>query len=73
MEAPPQPVYVIRGHASPVHALHFYRSNSRLISADAEGWLVLWNVPIRRPVAVWKAHQGPILAVTTWDDQSIIT
>ncbi|KAK6531507.1 ASTRA complex subunit [Arthrobotrys megalospora] len=68
-----QPVYVIRGHPSPVHALHFYRSNSRLVSADADGWIVLWDLPTRRPVAVWKAHDGPVLAVADWDDSNIIT
>ncbi|KAK6539755.1 ASTRA complex subunit [Orbilia ellipsospora] len=67
-----QPVYVIRGHTSPVHALHFYRSNSRLISADADGWLVLWDVTIRRPIAAWKAHDGPVLAVADWDNSNII-
>ncbi|KAF3907752.1 hypothetical protein AA313_de0209487 [Arthrobotrys entomopaga] len=67
-----QPVYVIRGHASPVHALRFYRSNSRLISADADGWLVLWDVAIRRPVAVWKPHDGPVLAVADWDNSNVM-
>ncbi|KAK6363791.1 ASTRA complex subunit [Orbilia blumenaviensis] len=70
MEAP---VYVIRGHPSPVHALHFYRSNSRLLSADAEGWIVLWDLPIRRPVAVWKGHDSAVLGVTDWDDTKILT
>ncbi|KAF3189479.1 ASTRA complex subunit [Orbilia oligospora] len=67
------PVYVIRGHPSPVHSLHFYRSNSRLVSADAEGWVVLWDIPIRRPVAVWRAHDSAVLGVADWDDSNIIT
>ncbi|KAK6356538.1 ASTRA complex subunit [Orbilia javanica] len=70
MEAP---VYVIRGHPSPVHSLHFYRSNSRLVSADADGWVVLWDIPIRRPVAVWRAHHAAVLGVADWDDSNIIT
>ncbi|KAF3190480.1 ASTRA complex subunit [Orbilia oligospora] len=67
------PVYVIRGHPSPVHSLHFYRSNSRLVSADAEGWVVLWDIPVRRPVAVWRAHDSAVLGVADWDDSNIIT
>ncbi|KAK6495444.1 ASTRA complex subunit [Arthrobotrys musiformis] len=67
------PIYVIRGHPSPVHALHFYRSNSRLVSADAEGWVVLWDLPTRRPVAVWRAHDSAVLGVADWEDSNIIT
>jgi WD40 repeat protein len=70
---PAQPVYVLRGHTAQVHAVHFLRDNLRLLSGDAEGWVVLWDVPIRRPVAVWKAHKDVILGVGTWGDDKIIT
>ncbi|KAF3932284.1 hypothetical protein ABW19_dt0204828 [Dactylella cylindrospora] len=73
MQQPQQPVYVMRGHASPVHAVHFYRSNFRLISADAEGWVIIWNASTRRPVAVWKAHDAAVLGVADWNDDHIIT
>ncbi|KAF3909853.1 hypothetical protein ABW21_db0205236 [Orbilia brochopaga] len=73
MQLAQQPVYVMRGHAAPIHALHFYRSNSRLVSADADGWAVVWNLATRRPVAVWRAHNGAVLGVSDWDDCSIVT
>ncbi|KAK6335435.1 ASTRA complex subunit [Orbilia brochopaga] len=73
MQLAQQPVYVMRGHAAPIHALHFYRSNSRLVSADADGWAVVWNLTTRRPVAVWRAHNGAVLGVSDWDDCSIVT
>ncbi|KAK2766818.1 ASTRA complex subunit [Arachnomyces sp. PD_36] len=60
---PATPSYIFRGHSSPIHALRFCRENLRLISGDADGWIVIWDVVSKRPVAVWKAHEGAILAV----------
>ncbi|EAS35319.2 WD repeat protein [Coccidioides immitis RS] len=63
MHPPATPVYVLRGHAAPVHALHFYNQNTRLVSGDADGWAIVWNMTTKRPVATWKAHEGSILNV----------
>lgn len=60
---PATPAYIFRGHSSPIHAMGFYMNNLRLISGDADGWIVIWNVVTKRPVSVWKAHEGAILAV----------
>ncbi|PGH19554.1 hypothetical protein AJ80_03890 [Polytolypa hystricis UAMH7299] len=60
---PATPVYVLRGHASPIHALHFCGQNSRLISGDADGWIVVWDTATKRPVAAWRAHKGAVLDV----------
>ncbi|KAH8705456.1 WD repeat protein [Talaromyces proteolyticus] len=60
---PATPRYILRGHASAIHALHFFAGNTRLISADAEGWIVVWDVTTKRPRAVWKAHEGAVLEV----------
>ncbi|KAK5165049.1 Astra associated protein 1 Asa1 [Saxophila tyrrhenica] len=70
---PAQPAYVLRGHTAQIHSVHFLRNNLRLLSGDAEGWVALWDVPIRRPVAVWKAHQDVNLGVGSWGDDKIIT
>lgn len=60
---PATPVYILRGHAAPVNALHFYNQNARLVSGDADGWTIVWNTTTKRPTAVWKAHEGAILNV----------
>ncbi|OJD16795.1 hypothetical protein AJ78_03085 [Emergomyces pasteurianus Ep9510] len=60
---PATPVYVLRGHASPIHAVRFYSMNSRLISGDAEGWVVIWDMSTKRAVASWKAHESAVLGV----------
>jgi len=74
MSLPPaQPAYILRGHSAQIHSTSFIRSNSRLVTGDAEGWIVLWSLASKRPVAVWKAHKGAILGATAWDDQKIIT
>jgi ASTRA-associated protein 1 len=70
---PAQPAYVLRGHTAQIHAVHFLRDNLRLLTGDAEGWVVLWNVPIRRPAAVWRAHIDVLLGLGNWDDDKIIT
>lgn len=59
----PTPIYILRGYASPIHALHLFKSNLRLVSGDANGWVVVWDMVSKRPVAVWKAHDGAVLEV----------
>lgn len=63
LHPPATPRYILRGHASPIHALHFFGLNSRLASADADGWIVIWDVVTKRPRVVWKAHEGSVLEV----------
>src|ERR1700761_8378782 len=70
---PAQPAYVLRGHSATIHAVHFHNHNLSLLTGDAEGWVVLWSVPIRRPRAVWKAHKDTILGLGSWDEDKIIT
>ncbi|KAI1913740.1 Astra associated protein 1 Asa1 [Ophidiomyces ophidiicola] len=64
---PATPVYVLRGHAAAVHAIHFYSDNVRLASGDADGWVIIWDITTKRPVAAWKAHEGAILNLKSVD------
>ena len=61
--APATPKYILRGHAAPIHALDIFSQNLRLVSGDAEGWIVIWDLVTKRPVTVWKAHEGAVLEV----------
>lgn len=70
---PAQPVYILRGHIAAIHSLLFLRQNSRLLSGDADGFVVLWSLAHKRPSVVWRAHQGSILGFGTWSDDRIIT
>ena len=63
---PAQPRYILRGHSAQIHAVHFFDSNLKLLSGDAEGWVVIWDVSIKRSLAVWRAHQGGVLGLGTW-------
>jgi hypothetical protein len=65
---PPSPQYILRGHSSTIHALHIFRQNTRLISADADGYLVIWATDSKRAVAVWKGHEGAVLGVASWGE-----
>ncbi|OHF02230.1 WD repeat domain-containing protein [Colletotrichum orchidophilum] len=72
-EAVPQPKSILRGHKAQVHALTFIRGNDRLASGDAEGFVVLWDLTIMRPTAVWRPHENAILGIKGWGDDRIIT
>lgn len=58
---PASPAYVLRGHAAPIHALNFFAHNAHLLSGDADGWVIIWSLVTKRPIGVWKAHEGAIL------------
>ncbi|KAL8939918.1 MAG: hypothetical protein Q9211_002522 [Gyalolechia sp. 1 TL-2023] len=70
---PLQPSFILRGHSAQVHAVHFIHGNTRLLTGDADGWLVSWNLALKRPVAVWRAHTNAILGIGSWGDDRIIT
>ncbi|KAL0944549.1 WD repeat-containing protein [Colletotrichum truncatum] len=69
----PHPKTILRGHKAQVHALTFIRGNERLVSGDAEGFVVLWDLTIMRPTAVWRPHENAILGVQGWGHDRIIT
>ncbi|GMG05969.1 unnamed protein product [Aspergillus oryzae] len=73
LQPPASPTYILRGHASPIHGLHIFHQNLRLISGDADGWIIVWDLVFKRPVAVWKAHEGAILEVKgfTFSNQTV--
>ncbi|RDW70911.1 WD40 repeat domain-containing protein [Aspergillus mulundensis] len=63
LHPPATPTFILRGHAAPIHALQIFSQNLRLVSGDADGWIVVWDLIFKRPVAVWKAHEGAVLEV----------
>ncbi|KAL4776746.1 WD40-repeat-containing domain protein [Aspergillus nidulans var. acristatus] len=63
LHPPATPTYILRGHGAPIHALQIFSQNLRLVSGDADGWIVVWDLVFKRPVAVWKAHEGAVLEV----------
>lgn len=70
---PLQPKTVLRGHKAQVHAATFVRHNERLLTGDADGFVVVWDLTIMRPRAVWRAHTNAILGISGWGDDRIIT
>jgi len=70
---PAQPAYIFRGHSAQIHSTAFIRKNTRLVTGDADGWIVIWSIAIKRPVTVWRAHEGSILGVSAWGDDKLIT
>lgn len=71
--APPAPKSILRGHKAQVHAAEFLRGNERLATGDAEGYVVLWDLTILRPRAVWRAHENAILGIKGWGNDRVIT
>ena len=70
---PAQPAFILRGHSAQVHALHFTQGNTRLLTGDADGWVVSWNLAYKRPVASWRAHESAVLGLGSWGHDRIIT
>jgi WD40 repeat protein len=70
---PPTPKNILRGHKAQVHAAAFLRHNSRLATGDADGFVVLWDLTIMRPKAVWRAHENAILGIRSWGHDKVIT
>lgn len=70
---PAQPSYILRGHASQIHSVQFVRQNTRLVTGDADGWIIYWKLETKRALAVWKAHDGAILGTAAWGRDKIIT
>ncbi|KAL4938403.1 hypothetical protein BDV06DRAFT_57096 [Aspergillus oleicola] len=63
LQPPATPTYILRGHSAAIHTLQIFANNLRLVSGDADGWIVVWDLIFKRPVAVWKAHEGAVLEV----------
>lgn len=72
-DAIPAPSNILRGHKTQIQAAAFIRRNERLATADADGFIVLWDLAVMRPAAVWKAHDESILGVMGWGLDKIIT
>jgi WD40 repeat protein len=72
-QAPARPAYILRGHAAQIHAVLFIQDNSRLLTGDADGWVILWHTTTKRAVVVWRAHRLSILGFAIWSDDKIIT
>jgi len=70
---PPQPKSILRGHKAQVHAAVFIRNNERLVTADADGYLIVWDLSIMRPKAVWRAHQKTVLGIREWGPERLVT
>ncbi len=70
---PAQPKSILRGHKAQVHAAVFVRGNQRLLTGDADGFVVAWDLAIMRPRAVWRAHENAILGIASWGDDRLIT
>ncbi|KAJ9604431.1 Astra associated protein 1 Asa1 [Cladophialophora chaetospira] len=72
-QGPAVPAYVLRGHEVPIHALAFYAGNTFLISGDSDGWLVIWSLSSKRPVAVWKGHEAGVLQIKDWTNHRLVS
>lgn len=72
-DIPPQPKAILRGHKAQVHAATFIRSNERLLTGDADGFVIVWDLSIMRATAVWHAHDNAILGISEWAPDRVIT
>jgi WD40 repeat protein len=69
---PAQPLYILRGHKAQVHSVCFLRDNTRLLSGDADGFVVLWDMVSKRARVVWRAHRKSILGLGAWGEDKVV-
>jgi len=72
-DRPPLPKSILRGHKASVHAAAFIRGNERLLTGDADGFVVAWDLTILRPRGVWQAHTNAILGLAGWGRERVVT
>lgn len=53
--------FSLRGHKAPITC--FATVGNNVVSADREGWVILWDLTTRRPKALWRAHEGHVLTL----------
>ncbi|KAF0533488.1 WD40 repeat-like protein [Gigaspora margarita] len=70
-ETPPSPIYIFRGHAEQINSLEFIENNRYLISGDAEGNIIIWDMISKRSKIQFKAHNDGILNVVKCKDKLI--
>ncbi|GAB1318630.1 Astra associated protein 1 Asa1 [Madurella fahalii] len=70
---PAHPKSILRGHKAQVHAAAFACGNERLLTGDADGFVVSWDLTIMRPRVVWQAHTNAILGIAGWGRARLIT
>ncbi|KAF2829188.1 WD40 repeat-like protein [Ophiobolus disseminans] len=59
---PAQPSYILRGHSSQIHSVRFVRQNSRLLTGDANGWVVYWKLETKRALAIRSSRDETTLS-----------
>ncbi|CAG8707810.1 8963_t:CDS:2, partial [Acaulospora morrowiae] len=69
-ETVPTPVYIFRGHEEQINSLQFAEDNSFLVSGDAGGIIMIWDMKTKRSVIRFKAHNDGILRAT--DDVTFV-
>ncbi|BFZ52988.1 Astra associated protein 1 Asa1 [Savitreella phatthalungensis] len=83
--APPTPLFILRGHAGEVQSLHWSegclivedstgqrKRTIDILTGDVEGYVVAWSLSNLRPCAIWKAHDKSVIGLHVWRD-TIVT
>ncbi|KAK8438443.1 Astra associated protein 1 Asa1 [Candidozyma auris] len=53
--------FSLRGHKAPIAC--FCKLQDKIASGDRDGWVVVWDLDVRRPLGFWKAHDGQIISM----------
>lgn len=71
----PHQVCSLRGHLNSITCTEPYDRDNEisLISADANGWIIWWDINTRRPYCVWKGHDSNIVTIRQIRDGLLLT
>lgn len=71
-------LWSLRGHLNPISTIvqnDLATSNEQdyLITTDEQGWIIIWNVSLRKPKYVWKGHDKLILSCKVIEQHFLLT
>lgn len=53
--------FSLRAHKAALTCIACHENH--VVSSDRDGWIIVWNLSSRRPMALWRAHDGHILTL----------
>lgn len=53
--------FSLRAHKAPIACITTFENS--IVSGDRDGYVIVWDVFRKRPLALWKAHHGQIISM----------
>lgn len=65
-------LWSLRGHFNSITNIQTFR-NDQVITADENGWIIIWNLLNHRPRGCWKGHDNSIISMKVLPQDYLFT